>query len=736
MPEQIASRAASARRVLMPPVFALAGTAVALWPYPTVIQQLDWVPPIVLLAVALVLVGVLTRAALAKLRATTAVLCALGVQLVVLACALTAMFAPESTFWGVLPSWDTLQAVPELFWRASIDIWYGNSPLVPTSPVIFIVTAALGTLAIVLDQLLAHGRVVIAALAIAAVGGGPLIAAGTSVEAGWFAAYGVLVLLLLRHSLARDARAPRRSPLWLTALVGTTAIAVTVFISPSFPLPGLVFGANQQVTLNPTLNLGEDLRRPDSVDVISLATTASAPYLRIATLTELRGEVWRADTFARRPLGQALSREELSDDAPLQTTSLRIQNVDGRSLPVPYPALGAQGMTGDWFASAENRTIISGGGTSRDQDYTVISLRLTPTLEQMQADRAGGSLDPANWELPGDIPESVARLAREVTAEAETDADRLLALQAWFRSQFSYSLNTPVEEGFDGSGAQAVGVFLEVREGYCVHFAAAFTLMARSLGMPARIVVGFLPGTPTGQYRGEETLYRVTSDQLHAWPEVHFEEWGWLSFEPTASLGTPTRLPTEEEQQSGQQETPPNEPGRTPDRTDAPDDGLAPPDSTLNPDGTPATPTAINPLPFLLGFAAVLLVLATPAILRSVRRGTRMRRAARGDAVAAWTELEDTLADLRIPIPDAESLRARAERLVRDHGAAVLALHTLVDAAEEASYAAAPGEPRDLATPLRRVLRALRAQAGSGRVAARLLPRSLVPGPFPPTTQE
>src|SRR5690606_9670278 len=82
--------------------------------------------------------------------------------------------------------------------------------------------------------------------------------------------------------------------------------------------------------------------------------------------------------------------------------------------------------------------------------------------------------------------------------------------------------------------------FLEKRTGYCIHFAGAFALMADTLGMPVRIVVGYLPGSGTDQRRDDSIVYSVTSDQLHSWPEVHFEGIGWVPFEPTATLGVPT----------------------------------------------------------------------------------------------------------------------------------------------------------------------------------------------------
>ena len=135
----------------------------------------------------------------------------------------------------------------------------------------------------------------------------------------------------------------------------------------------------------------------------------------------------------------------------------------------------------------------------------------------------------------------MGELATQVTGESTNDYDALIALQTWFRSpEFSYSFDAPVEDGFDGSGAEIVAQFLELREGYCIHFASAFALMARTLGMPSRIVQGYLPGSATSDAVERETVYSVSSYQRHAWPEVLFEGIGWVSFEPTNSLGVAT----------------------------------------------------------------------------------------------------------------------------------------------------------------------------------------------------
>src|SRR5690606_8316283 len=129
---------------------------------------------------------------------------------------------------------------------------------------------------------------------------------------------------------------------------------------------------------------------------------------------------------------------------------------------------------------------------------------------------------------------AIAETADEVTAEATNDYDRLIALQAWFRGpEFAYSLDAPVADGFDGTGADAVAEFLDVREGYCVHFASAFAIMARTLDMPSRIVVGFLPGVNTNETVDGERVGAVSTSMVHAWPEVHFDGIGWVAFEPT-----------------------------------------------------------------------------------------------------------------------------------------------------------------------------------------------------------
>ncbi|MCL2560250.1 MAG: DUF3488 and transglutaminase-like domain-containing protein [Turicibacter sp.] len=138
--------------------------------------------------------------------------------------------------------------------------------------------------------------------------------------------------------------------------------------------------------------------------------------------------------------------------------------------------------------------------------------------------------------LPDEFPERVRELAMEVTAEGETDYDRMRLLESYLTGNFVYTL-TPGPSPYD---RDFVDHFLfDLQRGYCVHFATAFVTMARSLGMPARYVEGFLVHTGPTVERGEGMTIDVLNNMAHAWAEVYFEGLGWIRFEPTPASGLP-----------------------------------------------------------------------------------------------------------------------------------------------------------------------------------------------------
>src|SRR5690606_34066073 len=135
---------------------------------------------------------------------------------------------------------------------------------------------------------------------------------------------------------------------------------------------------------------------------------------------------------------------------------------------------------------------------ARGQEYQVDSVQTLPSVEQLTASGSPVYSDMDSFlALPPELPEIVRETAREVTTGAATHYESALALQDFFRGgTFNYSEFAPVDQDFDGSGAEVLGPFLEAQSGYCVHFSSAMAAMARSLGIPARVIVGFTPGQP------------------------------------------------------------------------------------------------------------------------------------------------------------------------------------------------------------------------------------------------
>src|SRR5690606_6450556 len=194
-----------------------------------------------------------------------------------------------------------------------------------------------------------------------------------------------------------------------------------------------------------------------------------------------------------------------------------------------------------------------------------------------------------------------------------------------------------------------------------------------------------LPGRLTDDKRGDESIYVVSSDQLHAWPEVHFEGIGWVPFEPTASLGVPTGFQPAET--TGDTVTDPSAPEPTTAPTTAPTSGPElDRDQTDTSSADGGTLRQLDPTPVMLVTLAILFIVLLPALVRLAVRSVRRASARRGDALVAWRELRDTLVDLRIPASDADSPRTRGAGLI-ERGADAAAVHTLVSAVEYASYA-------------------------------------------------
>jgi transglutaminase-like putative cysteine protease len=132
-------------------------------------------------------------------------------------------------------------------------------------------------------------------------------------------------------------------------------------------------------------------------------------------------------------------------------------------------------------------------------------------------------------QLPDTVTDRTRALAEEVTADHETVFDKAQAIEQYLRHNLTYDLNVPPpQEDQDFVDF----VLFDLQSGYCDYYATSFVVMARSVGIPARIAMGYAQG----EYDEEAKAYRVRARNGHSWPEVFFPRYGWIQFEPTVVI--------------------------------------------------------------------------------------------------------------------------------------------------------------------------------------------------------
>ncbi|PJJ71708.1 transglutaminase superfamily protein [Diaminobutyricimonas aerilata] len=664
---------------------------------------------------------------------------------------LALLFAPGTALLGIVPLGGTWTAWGDLLIAGEMSILRQGIPAQPVPGIVFILALAGGALAVLADLLVqtlrAPALAAIPALVLFAV---PVVVAPSRSDAFWFLVAAAVYLVLLRP---RGDGTGRRTALGAGAVVLTGAVVVPVLLPDVTSAPDPATGSGAQIGVNPILDLGDDLRRGTEVRAFSYETDAAEGlYFKLTTLDDFTGDRWEPIDARERPEN---TLDDIGDPAGLTpavardpvSTAVDIGPLIGRWLPAPYPPTSIEGLSGSWFWEPEALSVRTDTANVRGQDYTVESLSVRPTTEQLE--QAPDAVQPGMLDmvaLPEGMPEVIAATAREATGAATNDYQRALALQSYFRGgEFEYSEDAPVEEGYDGTGAEVIATFLDERAGYCVHFASAMAVMARTLDIPSRVAVGFQPGLPEFDDEGELEEFVVTTHDLHAWPELFFEGVGWVRFEPTPGRG---ELPEYEAATADDPATPDIDESQ-PSAAPTPSPSLSAPQ---RPDEAPVTGVAdsavdLRPLGIGAAIAAgVIALLLVPAILRLVvrlRRRRSVRDGAPDAALAAWAEVTDTVIDTGGQAPSTETPRVFAARIgerwvdrgwtddepstgAADRTAARAALDRLVDAVERASFAAGGTARVDFAD-VERVRRGLRSALDRrGRLAATFAPRSLL----------
>jgi transglutaminase-like putative cysteine protease len=523
------------------------------------------------------------------------------------------------------------------------------------------------------------------------------------------------------------------------------AVALTLGVVVPFFIPGLHTGINQKAsgaggagsgggsvqTFDPIVRVGANLRNTASSPVMTYRTTASLPgYLRLTSLDQFDG-----NNFTERQLtapADATVSENLPIEAPqgqVVTTAVTMSTgAEYRWLPIPVTALGVS-VGSDWRYDPGTATIFSATTNTTALTYTVRSVPERPSSAQLRsAPRAGAALAP-DLSVPDSLPKSVGELADRVTRKSTSRFDKAVDIQNFLTSpRFSYDTSVPAN-----TSSHALADFLlQSRSGFCQQFATSMAVMARLEGIPARVAVGFT----RGKQQGDSWL--VTTHDAHAWPELWFEGYGWLAFEPTPrgdgqavapaySIASSHHGHDHAKGDQGPKST--SSPRSKPTGPALPDQGSNGSAGSVGRHPRSATATVELALVWLLVLAFALGVLV-PATVRVIRRQRRLRRLddPAHAAADAWAEVRDSVIDLGLPWDDARSPRQIATTLLAALDATPKtseALLRLAKAEEVSRYAATPAALSDA----RRDVTMVRAAAAATRTRAQqvrawVLPRS------------
>jgi transglutaminase-like putative cysteine protease len=284
---------------------------------------------------------------------------------------------------------------------------------------------------------------------------------------------------------------------------------------------------------DPSLDLRRNLQQPVDRRVITYTTSRdTGSYLRMTSLPgfdETGFHLNAIDLYG----GSLPSPEGAAAGRPRFTVDVTVGEFNAEWLPLPYAPASFE-ASGEWRHDPVSLSVLASGTQQKRATnglhYTALAMDVTPTAAELAKASAGRPRDAAvTAALPAAFPEQIVQLARQVTAKGTTDGEKAVLLQNWLRGPaFTYST-----EPAPGSGYTALTEFLlDDRTGYCEQFAASMAVMARALGIPARVAIGFLPGRKVGDH------WEVNIRDMHAWPELYFAGLGWVSFEPTPGVAT------------------------------------------------------------------------------------------------------------------------------------------------------------------------------------------------------
>ncbi len=786
-----------------------------------------------LVRIGVVIVAITVTGAFLRATRLTPPLVAIA-QVFVLLCLLTALHTRSGIFLFI-PGPDALGELGDVLSDSVSQVQTGVPPVHASPAIQALVVLAIGLVAVLVDTLAvaaaapaASGLVLLCVFAVPASLADEMLPFWTFILGA--AAFAMLLAVdgQHRHEAWRgrlgsgSASGSGGSATSVAAIAMVIALVVGAgftFVGTVGRLPGGGSGGGGKggIGLSEMTSLRGMLNRGRTAEVFFVKGLPEQTYMRATTLARyVPNKGWERGTD---PGGQP-ARGELplqpGDRGEGKTTRINIEPRDWRSFWLPtYGSVRRIDTPEDDYRFDAKKGVIFSQREREPEPYELDAVLSTPTKQSLRlASGPKNLVDGEYYKFEG-VEQPVVDLANDIVKNATNDFDKAAALTAFFNSptsDFKYDLKTQGDVNKD-----ALTEFVtRSKVGYCEQYASAMAVMARVVGLPSRVAIGFTAGVAAA-----DNAHRVIStDDAHAWVEIFFPGHGWMTFDPTPiSDGRGVVPPYLRETAPGAEEEPTAEtttesvapsatgsvqPSASPDGEEG-DSGL--------PQGTPED-TSKNWVPFallvafllalgvqllrmvklepdeslveearqreespaaarrrqysmavrrwsgpvsavlwavvlllavawlsyvLMAVTLVLLVAATPATIRVLQRRTRLRKVARlgADAsTAAWNELMAESIDRGAPVPAAETIRAAARRLAREHNLdepGRNGLRVVIGAIERSWYSANPAADPALPGALGAVRQSLRHNAPLS-LRARLLPKSVLkqaPAPAP-----
>ncbi|MGB3409586.1 MAG: transglutaminase domain-containing protein [Microthrixaceae bacterium] len=355
---------------------------------------------------------------------------------------------------------------------------------------------------------------------------------------------------------SRETGGPRRSrSSWViilsaASLLAASALLLGPYVANRFPA-GLSAGDLIDRTLDNPSNVMAakatlDMKtRPSLTDKVVLSVRSPlAMFWRTETFDHWDGQMWSRNFQAN---GEWVSKNLPIDPSPddiaaskgnLSTQEFRLET--GFATALPSASSPVEVRSSHQLARRADGTLVSplrplGLGATYTVESRQIALDLEMVSKSGSASDEKWSKDPVTKSVLKQFAERpvttdrVRELAREVTKGARTDFQRISLIETWLGDNTGYSTKAPLAP----ADRDPVDDFLfNTKLGWCEQIASSLVVMAREVGVPARLVTGFVPG----EWDAVANRFTVRERDAHAWAEVWFPEVGWVPFDPTSSV--------------------------------------------------------------------------------------------------------------------------------------------------------------------------------------------------------